>query len=276
MLLNIAADHLDRHSDIEAYAATKTRLFQFQEPADYAVLNADDPVVMRFASALEGNVWLFSRAKEVDIGTFAKGAEVWARTPDGQSFVCDTANMKLRGLHNLENVLAAGAAALAFGAGRHSVQEAVDAFEPPEHRLEPVATIGGVEFLNNSMCTNVTAAVRSLEAVGRPAIVIAGGQGKGADYAPLGRALVQHAKHVVLIGKEAPLIEGAARAAGFAGLSHASSMREAVDVAWQRAEAGDTVVLSPACASFDMFVDFEHRGNVFKAAVQDLASRVGV
>lgn len=274
VLLNITADHLDRHPDVETYAATKAELFRFQDPADHSVLNADDPVVMQIAPILTGKAWLFSRRKEVEVGTFAKGAEVWLRTPEAESFVCDSANMKLRGLHNLENVLAAAAAALAFGAGRQSVQEAVDSFEPLEHRLEPVAMIGEVEFLNNSMCTNVIAAVRSLEAIGRPAIVIAGGKDKGADYRPLGEAFVRHAKYVVLIGTDAPLIEEAARAAGFVGISRTSSMEEAVDLAWRRAEPGDTVVLSPGCASFDMFTDFEHRGRVFKAAVNDLASRV--
>jgi len=176
----------------------------------------------------------------------------------------------------LENVLAASAAAIAFGASRHAVQEAVDTIEPPEHRLEPVAMVQGIEFLNNSMCTNVRASVSSLEAIGRPAVVIAGGKDKGADYRLLGEAFVRHAKHVVLIGKDAPLIEKAARAAGFDKISHASTMEAAVGEAWKHAQSGDTVVLSPGCASFDMFDDFEHRGRVFKDAVKGLAARVEV
>ncbi|MCL6519235.1 MAG: UDP-N-acetylmuramoyl-L-alanine--D-glutamate ligase [Armatimonadetes bacterium] len=273
-LLNISADHLDRHPNLQTYAKVKAQIFQYQEPADFAILNADDPIVMQYAPQIKSQIWQFSRTKEVEIGTFTRGTEVWVRTPEGESFVCDTANMRLRGTHNLENVLAAAAAALAFGANRHAVQEAVDAFQPLEHRLEPVAVIKGVEFLNNSMCTNVTAAVRSLEAIGKPTIVIAGGKDKGADYGPLGEAFARYAKHVVLIGQDAPLIEKAARAAGFSQISKAASMDEAVRIAWENAEPGDTIMLSPGCASFDMFRDFEHRGATFKAAVANLAARV--
>jgi UDP-N-acetylmuramoylalanine--D-glutamate ligase len=275
-LLNVTEDHLDRHPSVEAYAATKARLFEFQQPADYAILNADDPIVMSFAPSIKSQVWQFSRTREVELGTFVRGTEVWVRTSAGESFVCDTANMKLRGKHNLENVLAASAAAIAFGASRHAVQEAVDTIEPPEHRLEPVAMIQGIEFLNNSMCTNVRAAVSSLEAIGRPAVVIAGGKDKGADYRLMGEAFLRYARHVVLIGKDAPVIEKAARGAGFDRISNASTMEAAVNEAWKHAESGDTIVLSPGCASFDMFDDFEHRGRVFKDAVKGLAARVGV
>ena len=275
-LLNISADHLDRYAGLQEYAQAKARIFDRQEPADYAILNADDPSVMDLAPRIKSQIRQFSRTREVEVGAFARGSEVWIGAQGEERFVCDTAAMKLRGTHNLENVLAAAAAALAFGAGRHSVQEALDGFQALEHRLEPVADIGGVEFLNNSMCTNVAAAVRSLEAIGRPAIVIAGGKDKGSDYAPLGEAFKRYARHVVLIGKDADLIEAAARKAGFDSISPVSSMEEAVEIAWQHAEPGDTVLLSPGCASFDMFTDFEHRGRVFKAAVLALADRIGV
>jgi UDP-N-acetylmuramoylalanine--D-glutamate ligase len=135
--------------------------------------------------------------------------------------------------------------------------------------------VGGVEFLNNSMCTNMLAAIRSLEAIGRPAIVIAGGKGKGDDYFQLGEAFNKHAKHVVLIGDDAALIEEAVTRAGFHRISHSVSMEEAVEVAWRHAKPGDSIVLSPGCASFDMFKNFEHRGQVFKAAARSLAERVG-
>ena len=274
-LLNVSADHLDRHSDLTAYARTKGRIFECQEEEDYAVLNADDPLVMELASGIRSQVWQFSRKGEVELGTFVRGTEVWFAGPTGTELACDTAAMKLRGAHNLENVLAAAAVALAFGAKGECVQQSIDAFEPLEHRLEPVAEIGGVEFLNNSMCTNVLAGVRSLEAIGRPAVVIAGGKGKGSDYRPLGEAFVRGAKHVVLMGEDARLIDEAARAAGFDRISHVVSMEEAVEVAWRHAQPGDAVVLSPGCKSFDMFRDFEHRGQVFKTAVAALAARTG-
>ncbi|MHB1000954.1 MAG: UDP-N-acetylmuramoyl-L-alanine--D-glutamate ligase [Armatimonadota bacterium] len=274
VLLNISSDHMDRHPDIETYASMKARLFEFQESGEYAVLNADDPTVMRYVQSIKSCVWQFSSTHEVEVGTFLRGSEVWLRTQDGDQLVCDTRTMKLRGIHNIENILAASAAAMAFDADTERIQSAVNEFQPLEHRLEPVAEINGVEFLNNSMCTNVDASVRSLQAIGRPAIVIAGGKDKGSDYTELGKAFVSYAKHVVLIGKDAPLIEKSARAAGYDRISNAGSMEEAVDMAWRVAEQGDTVLLSPGCASFDMFNDFEHRGRVFKEAVHLLENSV--
>lgn len=278
-LLNISADHLDRHSDMAGYAGTKARIFEFQTPEDCAILNADDPGVMEFGPSIKSRIWQFSRKGEVELGTFVKGTEIWSRTPDGEQFVCDTASMKLRGSHNVENIMAGAAIILAFGADAKFVQSPVDAFEALEHRLEPVTVIGGVEFLNNSMCTNMLAAIRSLEAIGKSAIVIAGGKGKGRNnaevYLPLAEAFKKHAKHVVIIGDDAPLIDEASRKVGFVKISHAYSMEDAVEIAWQHAKSGDTIVLSPGCASFDMFKNFEHRGQVFKAAVKSLAERVG-
>ncbi len=275
-LLNITGDHMDRYPDLEPYARAKVRLFEYQLADDYAVLNADDPMVMRYAANFKSRIWTFTLKGNADFGTFHRGTEVWANTGSGEYLVCDTADMKLRGIHNLQNVLAAAAAGLAFGVDPSSIQEAVNSFAAPEHRLEPVLEINGIEFLNNSMCTNVAAGVCSLEAIGRPAVVIAGGKDKGSDYTALGAAFAKYAKHVVLIGKDAHLLESAARAAGFDRISHASSMEDAVEKSWEIAETGDTVLLSPCCASFDMFDDFEHRGRVFKDSVIAIANRVEV
>jgi UDP-N-acetylmuramoylalanine--D-glutamate ligase len=272
-LLNISGDHMDRYTGIESYAQAKSRIFEYQDETDFAVLNALDPAVMRLASGIRSNVWQFSSGSEVREGTYARGSEVWQKTSMGDELVCDTAGMKLRGKHNLENVLAASAMALAFGASKECVAKTLETFSPPEHRLEPVAEIKGVEFLNNSMCTNVDAAVRSLEAIGRPAVVIAGGKDKGSEYGPLGESFKVYAKHVVLIGKDASLIEAAARLAGFESITHANSMKNAVEAAWQHASFGDTVILSPGCASFDMFKDFEDRGEQFKVAVMALKAQ---
>jgi UDP-N-acetylmuramoylalanine--D-glutamate ligase len=270
-LLNISRDHMDRYADMEEYARAKARIFEFQDETDVAVLNPNDPLVMQAAAGIRSTVWQFSRTSEVSLGTFARGSEVWLRTPDGDELVCDTAGMKLRGTHNLDNVLAAAAMVLSFGAGRNCVGQSLVDFAPPEHRLEPVAEIGGVEFINNSMCTNVDAAVRSLVAIGKPAIVIAGGKDKRSEYARLGEAFKAHAKHVVLIGADSGLIESAAREAGFDAMSRAESMEEAVEIAWQHAVPGDAIILSPCAASFDMFKDFEDRGRRFKAAVRRMA-----
>jgi len=274
-LLNISADHMDRHTDFDDYCRAKARMFEYQDAEDIAIVNADDPRVMAIEPQIKSQVWRFSRKEEIELGTFTRGSEVWARTQAGEEFICDTKTMKLRGSHNVENVLAGAAAVLSFGAGKDGIQEVVDKFEPLEHRLEPVVEVNGIEFLNNSMCTNMLAAIRSLEAIGRPAIVIAGGKGKGDDYVLLGEAFNKHAKHVILIGDDAALIEEAVAKAGYRKISHALSMEDAVEVAWRHARPGDTIMLSPGCASFDMFRNFEHRGQVFKAAVHALAERVG-
>jgi UDP-N-acetylmuramoylalanine--D-glutamate ligase len=272
-LLNITGDHLDRYKDIDEYARAKARIFEYQDETDFAVVNPRDALVMQFAPKIRSQVWEFNRQSEVSRGTFLRGTEVWARTDSGAEFVCDTSVMKLRGTHNLENVLAASAIVLAFGASKQCVGAALEQFAPPEHRLEPVAELHGVEFLNNSMCTNVDASVRSLEAIGRPAVVIAGGKDKGLDYTRFGEAFREYARHVVLIGVDAKIVEAAALRAGFDSISHAASMEEAVEIAWRHAVSGDTVVLCPCCASFDMFKDFEDRGRVFKSAVRALVAR---
>ncbi|MHB1455417.1 MAG: UDP-N-acetylmuramoyl-L-alanine--D-glutamate ligase [Armatimonadota bacterium] len=275
-LLNISSDHLDRHPDIETYAAMKARLFEFQRADDFAVLNADNQAVMMFTPSIRSQIILFSRLKELAEGVFIRGSKVIYRSNGFEQVLCDTSSMKLRGSHNIENVLAASAVCMALGIEPDAIQSALDEFNPPEHRLEPVAEINGVEFLNNSMCTNVDASIRSLEAIGRPAIVIAGGKDKGSDYTELGKAFVKYAKFVALIGADAGLIEEASRAAGYTNIEKTASLREAVDAAWNHAEPGDTIVLSPGCASFDMFKDFEDRGRQFKSIVLSLASQMGV
>lgn len=274
-LLNISSDHLDRHPDIETYAAMKARLFEFQRPDDFAVLNADNEPVMKYLPSIKSRIILFSRLMELKEGVFIRGSKVIWHIGGIEQVVCDASDMKLRGSHNIENVLAASAVCMALGVEPAAIQSALDEFEPPEHRLEPVANISGVEFLNNSMCTNVDASVRSLEAIGRPAIVIAGGKDKGSDYTELGKAFVKYAKFVALIGADAELIEKASRSAGYTNIEKTASLQEAVEIAWSHAKPGDTVVLSPGCASFDMFKDFEDRGRQFKSIVLSLADRAG-
>ena len=269
VLLNVTSDHLDRHATIEEYGALKSRIFQNQSEHDFAVINAENPFTASLAPSLRGRVMKFARKSAVDEGAFARGEELVVRLGGKETVACTRSDIALRGEHNVENVLAAACAAIAFGARPESVAQAVRAFKPIEHRLEPVAVIGGVEYINNSMCTNVDAAVRSVEAIDRPQIVIAGGKDKGSDYAALAEAFARKAKHVVLIGADADLILRAAEKAGFCAVSRADSMRQAVDAARELAEPGDVVVLTPGCASFDMFSSFEERGRVFKRIVKE-------
>jgi len=276
MLLNVTSDHMDRHSSVEEYANLKARIFENQTPDDFAVINAENRFTSSLAPKLRGRVLEFARRSEIEEGGFVRGDELIVKLNGAETVVCRRSDILLRGEHNIENVLAASCAAIAFGVNPESIVKAVRGFKPVEHRLEPVAVIDGVEYINNSMCTNVDAAVRSVEAIDEPQIMIAGGKDKGSDYAELGKAIRLKVKHLVLIGADAKLIRDAAEQAGFTAISEAGSMREAVDAAHGLAAPGDVVVLTPACASFDMFKSFEHRGQVFKDAVRELERKGSV
>lgn len=272
MLLNVTSDHLDRHASVEEYAGLKARIFANQTSDDVAVINAENAFTASLAPKLAGRVLQFATRAQVEQGGFVRGDDLVVRIGREETIVCKRSDIPLRGTHNVENVLAAACAALALGAKPESILKAVREMTPVEHRLEPVAVIDGVEYINNSMCTNVDAVVRSVEAIDEPQIVISGGKAKGEaeDYTLVGEAFRRKAKHVVLIGADAGVIRAAAEKAGFTALSDAGSMREAVEIARSLAVAGDVVVLTPGLASFDMFDNFEHRGRVFKEAVRNM------
>lgn len=269
-LLNVTSDHEDRHKDIAEYVALKARIFESQGPDDFAIINAENPITAALAPTLRGRVLKFARLSEVEEGAFVRGDDLIVRLDGRETVVCAKSDIPLRGEHNVENVLAAACAAIAFGAKPESIKKAVRRFQEVEHRLEPVATVEGVLYVNNSMCTNVDAAVRSVEAFDQPQIVIAGGKAKGSDYRLFGDVLKRKAKYVILIGADADLLHRAVRDAGFESVTRAGSMQEAVEAARALAQPGDVVVLTPACASFDMFNSFEHRGQVFKDIVYGL------
>ena len=268
-LLNVTADHLDRHANVEEYAQLKARIFENQTADDFSIINAENPNTAALAPKLKGHILRFARLSKIDEGGFIRNDELIISLNGRQTVICKRSDIPLRGEHNVENVLAAGCAAIAFGVKPESILKAVRAFKAVEHRLEPVAVIDGVEYINNSMCTNVDAAVRSVEAIDEPQIVIAGGKDKKSEYRKLGEAFKKKAKHVVLIGADANLIRNAAEKAGFHAISDAKSMQEAVDIARTHAQPGDVVVLSPCAASFDMFSSFEDRGNAFKKIVRE-------
>jgi UDP-N-acetylmuramoylalanine--D-glutamate ligase len=193
-----------------------------------------------------------------------------ARVGDREAEVGPAADLQLAGEHNLENTLAAVAAAFALGARPESIRRALGDFQGVPDRLERVATLDGVDWINNTMCTNVDAAVRSIEAYDRPLIVIAGGKDKGSDFGPLGRTLAARAKRLIAIGVDGPRIVEAARQHGLPSISEAASMSEAVRQAASSAAPGDVVLLAPACASFDWYSSFEERGRDFRRCVEEL------
>jgi UDP-N-acetylmuramoylalanine--D-glutamate ligase len=257
VLLNVTPDHLDRHGSLEAYADAKLRLFARQEPADVAVLDDDDPWISRLADQdLPG------RATRVRVRA--------AEAPDDLADAFDAS--ALGGSHNLENVLVAAAAAEAAGAGRPAVLRAVRAFRPLAHRMEPNAEIRGVAYVNDSKATNQEAAIRALGAFTHGVHLILGGSLKGGEFGELARAVA--AGPVVatyLIGEAADAIDRSLVVAGVRAERY-GSLAEAVVAAAARAEAGETVLLAPACASFDQFRDFEDRGDRFRAIVEELAA----
>ena len=268
-VLNITPDHLDRHGTLSGYVEAKARIFANQTAADCAVLNADDALTAALASRAAGRVLWFSRLEPLQHGVFVRGGWIVAKLNGHVEEICPVAEIALRGLHNVENVLAATACALWTGMAPAAIRRGIAAFRGVEHRIERVREARGVVFYNDSKGTNVASTLKALESFTEPVILIAGGTGKGQDFAPLAAAARGRVRHAVLIGVDRDKLRPPLAAAGI-GAEDADSMEEAVRLARAAARAGDVVLLSPACASFDMFANFEHRGRVFKAAVHAL------
>jgi UDP-N-acetylmuramoylalanine--D-glutamate ligase len=270
-VLNVTPNHMDRYESLMDYAAAKHNIFRNQTTADVAVLNADDAIVSSWARGLRAHVVQFSVRRELDEGLFLRGHDLVSRTKDGERVLMSRHEMKLRGTHNVENVLAALAAGLACGAAPQSLRETVRNFAPVEHRLEEVTEIDGVRFINDSKATSVDATAKALDAFAGEAgkiVLILGGKGKHAPYAPLAELIKASVRKMILIGEDAKTIESEIGTA--APYEFALDMRDAVQKGFAAAKAGDVVLLAPACASFDMFESFEHRGLVFKDEVSSL------
>ena len=274
VVLNVTPNHMDRYETFTDYAAAKHRIFANQSAADVAVLNADDETVSSWARGLRAQVINFSSKKALDKGLFLRGNELVSRITGDEIVLLRADEMKLRGLHNVENVLAAFAAGMAAGANPISMRETVKAFRPVEHRLEFVAEIECVKFYNDSKATSVDATLKALEAFRHDAgkvVLILGGRGKKAPYAPLVSLVREKVRALVLIGEDTETI--AKELGGSAPSERATDMQDAVRRSFKLSEPGDVVLLAPACASFDMFDSFEHRGTVFKEEVSNLGSR---
>ncbi|MGP8246185.1 MAG: UDP-N-acetylmuramoyl-L-alanine--D-glutamate ligase [Bryobacteraceae bacterium] len=267
LALNVTQNHLDRHHTFENYAAAKRRLFETMTPADCAVLNAEDPVCASFAKHTVATVRWFNGARAMEAGAYRHGGELIL---EGRPLM-GADEIPLRGGHNVENVLAAALAAARAGVSHAEIAAAVKTFHAVEHRLEFVRKLGGVDFYNDSKATSVDATLKALDAFAGGLWVILGGKDKGLDYAPLRAPLAAKARAVLLIGAAAPKIASAL--AGAAPLVEAGALERAVRTAYARAAPGDTVLLAPACASFDQFRSFEHRGETFKEIVGRLEAK---
>ena len=271
VVLNVTPDHLDRHRTFETYVDAKARIFENQQADDFAVLNADDPVCVALASRTRAQVFWFSRKNEVRQGAFVRDGRILFRDPAGQREIMLVSEIPLKGTHNLENVLAAVCAGKLSGCNSEVIAEAVRNFKVVEHRLEYVATIRGVEYYNDSKATNVDATIKALESFPANIHLILGGKDKGSDYTVLNDLLRQRVKRVYTIGAAAEKIESQVK--GAAEIVHAESLDSAVQRASASAQPGDIVLLAPACASFDQFRNYEHRGKVFKELVQRLSGK---
>ncbi len=270
LLLNLTPDHLDRHASFEEYAAAKMRLFKNQLDRDAAVLNADDPEITRRMPSGPHIFW-FSRQKRVAEGAFLRDDQIIFRIEGSEFAVGQRDQILLRGAHNLENVLAACAAAYLAGADPAAIANGLKTFRGVEHRLEPVAEIGGVQFYNDSKATNVDAALKAIEAFSGPLIVILGGKDKGSPYTPFAAPLKEKARMAILIGAAAERI--AADLGDAVPSINAGTLDLAVRIAADHAQSGDVVLFAPACSSFDQFENYEHRGRTFKQLVNQLENR---
>ncbi len=269
-ILNITPDHLDRHGSLENYIDVKARIFANQGPADFTVLNYDDHAVRSLGKRTPGKAIYFSRRERLSEGVWVEDGEIVAGFNGTQRGICRAGEVGIPGAHNLENALAASALALALGVSEQSIAGALRSFKGVAHRLEFVAEIGGVRYINDSKGTNPDAAMRALDAYDCPIVLIAGGKNKGSDFTELAAKIKEKVRALVLVGQSAGLIEAAVRAEGFREIYRAKSFEEAVLAAHRAARPGEVVLLSPACASWDMFNNFEERGDLFKKLVHSL------
>ncbi len=274
VLLNISPDHLDRYPTLDAYAASKGRIFANQGAEDFAICHGNDKLVQqqcRDTAACRLNFF----ARPSDNGQLGQGAiitplQIAYLMPDGTQGRIDLSRTTLIGPHNRENIAAASLAALATGASLQGVQEALDAFKAPAHRLEPVGTVRGVQFVNDSKATNVDAVMRALECFDRPVVLIMGGRNKGYDFNTLDAHVRKYVKKLIVIGEAGQEILNALGSAADRGSEMANDLDQAVRKALEVAQSGEVVLLSPACASFDMFGSYAERGEKFRQLVGEL------
>jgi UDP-N-acetylmuramoylalanine--D-glutamate ligase len=274
VLLNITPDHLDRYADLEAYGRSKGRLFENQGPNDFAVCHGNDPLVQKCCQGIKSRILNFY-SRPVQNGQPAHGAiitpkQIAVSVPDLAQVRINLERTALVGPHNRENIAAAGLAALAAGGTLEGVQRALDIFKVPAHRIEKVRTLRDVLYINDSKATNVDAVIRALECFDRPVVLIMGGRNKGYDFATLWDHVHKRVKKLIVIGEAGLEIMNAIGNAPVQGAERADSLEQAVKRACEIARAGDAVLLSPACASFDMFKSYTERGERFRQLVKGL------
>lgn len=270
-ILNLTPDHLNRHHTMEEYGRAKAKIFKNQDESGYCVVNYDDKTCFALTEGCKAKIVPFSRKEELDFGAYLKGEMLVIRNEKGELVeICNRNNLKIIGDHNVENCLAAAAICYFAGIAPEVITQTIVSFGGVEHRIEFAGELKGVKFYNDSKGTNVDAAVIALKAIKGNIILIAGGDGKGQEFDELIRNFGGKVKKLVLIGRDGKIIADTARRMGFTDFVYGKDMDECVKLAFGAAEAGDTVLLSPACASWDMYDNFEQRGKHFKECVTRL------
>ncbi len=271
-LLNITEDHLNRHGTMSEYIRLKKRIFENQTAEDYAVLNMDDAELMKMVPDLKAQVVLFSRTQKVENGAFVEDGRIIWQWKGARRIICDIDQILIPGPHNLENALAATAMTCALGVPGSVIRHTLQSFTGVEHRIEKVRVLRGVTYINDSKGTNVDSTIKAVQSMKVPTVILLGGYDKHTDFMPLCREMVASGQiaHAVVLGATAKQIQEQLEEAGFTAITRAYSLQDAVDKARVLAVAGGNVLLSPACASFDMFSDYEERGRVFKEIVNKL------
>lgn len=267
VILNITPDHLDRHGNMDNYIAAKAKILANQEGDDFLVLNCDDPMTVALGAKARSKIVYFSRCGELARGVFVSKGEIVAKLGERTEIICSVHDLSIPGVHNLENALAAVAVAKIMGVSNDRLAATLRSFKGVVHRLEFVAEIDGVSYINDSKGTNPDASLKALEAYNEPIVLIAGGYNKGSDFSQLAEKFREKVRVLVVLGQSAKLIADAAQKKNFTNILVASDFPEAVNLAYRAALPGDVVLLSPACASWDMFKNFEERGELFKKIV---------
>ena len=269
-ILNITPDHLNRHHTMEEYIRVKELITKNQTESDTCVLNYEDEILREFGKTLHTKVIYFSSLHKLEKGMYLDDGEICYRDENGVQKICRTTELNLPGRHNHENVMAAAAMALAYGVPLEVIRKVVCAFKAVEHRIEFVTEKNGVVYYNDSKGTNPDAAIKGIQAMDRPTLLIGGGYDKGSSYSEWIQAFDGKVKYLVLIGQTREKIAAEAKALGFTDIVFADSLAEAVQFCADHAKKGDAVLLSPACASWGMFPNYEVRGKMFKELVNNL------
>ena len=269
-VLNITPDHLNRHHTIEEYIRVKELITKNQTSEDTCVLNYEDPILRAFGENLQIRVLFFSSERKLKQGLYLEDETIWYADESQKLAICKTQDLNIVGKHNYENVMAAAGMALSYGVPLEKIQEAVKAFQAVEHRIEFVTEKSGVVYYNDSKGTNPDAAIKGIQAMNRPTLLIGGGYDKKSSYDEWIESFDGKVRYLVLIGQTKEKIKAAAERLGFTDIILCEDLKEAVRVCAEKANPGDAVLLSPACASWDMFPSYEVRGRRFKELVRNL------